>query len=197
MASLVFEYGAMNAGKSTSLLQTAYGFRQKGMVVSLWTSQHYVNDGDLISGQISSRIGLQSSALTFDPETDMFAEIEKRLEDQPISAVFCDEAQFLVTAQAWQLARIVDELNIPVYCFGLRTDFKGELFEGSAALLALADNIREARAVCFCGAKASMNLRKSAAGKVETSGKQVAVEKSVYVSVCRKHWVAEQTDLDC
>lgn len=188
MSKLYFTYSAMNAGKSAILLQAAYNYRERGMEVMLWTSGHYGADPDARMGQIQSRIGLDAPAHLYRSDTDLLEAIKAMHEETPLSVVFFDEAQFLTAEQVWQLARIGDLLGLPVLCYGLRTDFQGELFEGSAALLAIADDLREARTICHCGKKATMTARMDEAGNALTSGAQVSVGKEVYVSLCRKHW---------
>lgn len=188
MSKLYFTYSAMNAGKSAILLQAAYNYRERGMEVMLWTSGHYGADQAATTGQIESRIGLSADAHLYRGETDLYAAIKAQNHAQPISAIFLDEAQFLTKAQVWQLARIGDDFGLPVLCYGLRTDFQGELFPGSAALLALADDLREARTICHCGRKATMTARMDEDGNAIKDGEQVSVAKAVYVSLCRKHW---------
>ncbi len=178
----------MNAGKSAILLQAAYNYRERGMEVMLWTSGHYGVEQNAVVGEIQSRIGLEAEAHLYRTETDLFAAIASHHDGTPLSAIFFDEAQFLTKAQVWQLARIGDELGLPVLCYGLRTDFQGELFEGAAALLAIADDLREARTICHCGRKATMTARMDEGGNALTTGAQVSVGKEVYVSLCRKHW---------
>jgi len=179
----------MNAGKSAILLQAAHNYRECGMDVMLWTSGLYVSDPDSKMGEIESRIGLQAPAHLFRPETDMFEVIKALKDSNPLDAVFVDEAQFLSREHVWQLAKVGDKLGLPVLCYGLRTDFQGELFEGAAALLAIADNLREARTICHCGRKATMNLRRDSKGGAVTEGAQVGVAKADYESLCRKHWL--------
>lgn len=188
MSKLYFTYSAMNAGKSAILLQAAYNYRERGMEVMLWTSGHYSADPDASLGEIESRIGLQADAHLYRTETDLFDAISAQHAKTPLSAIFFDEAQFLTKAQVWQLARVGDQLKLPVLCYGLRTDFQGELFEGSSALLAIADDLREARTICHCGRKATMTARMDEAGNALTTGAQVSVGKEVYVSLCRRHW---------
>ena len=185
MAKLYFSYAAMNAGKSTLLLQAAYNYRERGMRPLLYTSSLYVEDG---VGRISSRIGISEPAALYGADDDLFHAIREELESGKVDCVFVDEAQFLSPEQVWQLARVSDRLKIPIMCFGLRTDFRGNLFPGSQQLLAIADVLREIRTICECGAKATMVVRQSADGRVLTDGDQVSIEKSVYVSLCRKHW---------
>ena len=188
MSKLYFTYSAMNAGKSAILLQAAHNYRERGMEVMLWTSGHYGADAKATMGEIQSRIGLSQPAHLYRADTDLYAAIGAQKQAGPLDAVFLDEAQFLTKDQVWQLARIGDDLGLPVLCYGLRTDFQGELFEGAAALLAIADSLREARTICHCGRKATMTARMDETGKALTEGAQVSVGKEVYVSLCRKHW---------
>jgi len=183
VSKLYFTYSAMNAGKSALLLQAAHNYRERGMGVSLWTSGP--KDG---MGTIQSRIGLEAPARVFTPQTDLFAALAAEVGTTQVDAIFFDEAQFLTEAQVWQLGQVGDELGIPVLCYGLRTDFQGKLFEGAATLLAIADDLREARTLCHCGRKATMNLRQDPSGNAISEGEQVGLEKSTYVSLCRKHW---------
>ena len=193
MAKLYFQYSTMNAGKSTVLLQASHNYRERGMETYLLTANLDDRAGQ---GRIASRIGIGEAADTFLPDTDMFAMIETRLAKGKVACVFIDEAQFLSKDQVWQLARAVDDLRVPVMCYGLRVDFRGELFPGSAALLALADEMREVRTICHCGKKATMVVRRGADGKTLTDGAQVQVGgNETYVSLCRKHWREEVGDL--
>ena len=186
MAKLYFHYSTMNAGKSTLLLQASYNYRERGMQTYLLTA---AIDGRAGAGRIGSRIGISASADTYGPDSDLFEMLDRRRKRGPVDCVFLDEAQFLTKAQVWQLARAVDDLGLPVMCYGLRVDFRGELFPGSAALLALADEMREARTICFCGKKATMVVRQDAEGKVLTDGEQVQIGgNETYVSLCRRHW---------
>jgi len=189
MAKLYFSYAAMNAGKSTLLLQASHNYHERGMQTLLYTSSLYASQD---KKSITSRIGISSPARLYDDETDLFEQIKERLSEGPLNCVFVDEAQFLTTGQVWQLARVADRLKIPVMTYGLRTDFQGNLFEGSKALLAIADILREVRTICECGAKATMVVRKGENGNVLTKGDQVAIGREIYVSLCRKHW-EEQT----
>ena len=185
MAKLYFSYAAMNAGKSTLLLQAAYNYRERGMRPLLYTSALYAQDG---AGLISSRIGIAEPAELYREADDLFQAIHDHTDAGKVDCVFIDEAQFLTPDQVWQLARVSDRLRIPVMCFGLRTDFRGQLFPGSSELLAIADVLREIRTICSCGAKATMVVRQNGEGRVLLEGEQVSIEKSVYVSLCRKHW---------
>lgn len=186
MAKLYFHYSTMNAGKSTALLQASHNYREGGMVSYLITAQL---DNRAGAGRIASRIGIGEAADTFAPGEDLFAKIQKRLAEGPLACIFIDEAQFLEKAQVWQLARVVDDLAVPVMCYGLRVDFRGELFPGSAALLAWADEMREVRTICHCGKKATMVVRKGADGQALKEGAQVVIGgNETYVSLCRRHW---------
>lgn len=186
MAKLYFHYSTMNAGKSTLLLQASHNYRERGMDTYLLTARFDDRAGE---GRIASRIGIEAPADTYDTDTDLFAAIETRLAQGEVACVFIDEAQFLTRTQVWQLARAVDDLGVPVMCYGLRVDFRGELFPGSAALLALADEMREARTICHCGKKATMVVRVGEDGKVAKDGAQVQIGgNESYVSLCRRHW---------
>jgi thymidine kinase len=188
MAKLYFSYAAMNAGKSTILLQASYNYVERGMRTLLFTSALYAEDG---IGLITSRLGISAEAELYDETTDLFSYVKDELDASKVDCVMIDEAQFLTDEQVWQLARVADRLKVPVMCFGLRTDFQGKLFPGSASLLAIADELREIRTICYCGAKATMVVRQDTSGRVLTEGDQVSIEKSVYVSLCRKHWEQE------
>ena len=186
MAKLYFNYAAMNAGKSTTLLQASFNYRERGMETIEFTAKI---DSRTEIGTIASRIGLRKEAHIFDSTTDLFAIVEKESKTMTAGCVFLDEAQFLTAEQVMQLARIVDELNLPVICYGLRTDFRGELFEGSARLLAIADEIRELKTICKCGRKATMNLRIDSAGKAVTSGEKIEIGgNDRYIPLCRAHF---------
>jgi thymidine kinase len=188
MSKLYFSYAAMNAGKSTLLLQASWNYNERGMRTMLFTSALYAKAD---AGKITSRIGINATAHLYSATDDLCAWIMKEHKRRKLDCVFVDEAQFLTREQVWQLARVADRLDIPVMCFGLRTDFRGELFEGSSELLAIADNLREIRTICHCGRKATMVVRRSADGRAVTSGDQVGIEKSMYVSLCRRHWEEE------
>lgn len=184
MAKLYFHYSTMNAGKSTLLLQASYNYRERGMKTLLLIASLDDRAGD---GVIGSRIGISAPATAFGPTQDLFALIAA--DPGPLSCVFVDEAQFLSPDQVWQLARVADDLGIPVMAYGLRVDFRGQLFPGSAALLALADDLREVRTICHCGRKATMVVRRDAQGRVQTAGAQVQVGgNETYLSLCRRHW---------
>lgn len=186
MAKLYFHYSTMNAGKSTVLLQAAHNYVERGMKPFLLTAKVDDRAGQ---ARIASRIGIGELADTFAPNEDLFAKLQARFAEGPCACVFVDEAQFLETEQAWQLARAVDDLGVPVMCFGLRVDFRGQLFPGSATLLALADEMREVRTICHCGKKATMVVRKDADGQVLHDGAQVMIGgNESYISLCRRHW---------
>ena len=186
MAKLYFHYSTMNAGKSTLLLQASYNYRERGMETYLVTAKLDNRAGD---GRIGSRIGISAPADTFEAGEDMFAKIEARLAAGPVACIFIDEAQFLSPDQVWQLARAVDDLGVPVMAYGLRVDFQGNLFPGSATLLALADEMREARTICHCGKKATMVVRMGPDGTALVDGDQVQIGgNETYVSLCRRHW---------
>ncbi|MEM9715583.1 MAG: thymidine kinase [Pseudomonadota bacterium] len=186
MAKLYFNYSTMNAGKSTALLQASYNYRERGMETYLITARFDDRAGDAIIG---SRIGIHAPADTFDAASDLYAMIDRRIKSSTLACVFLDEAQFLSKDQVWQLAKAVDDLGVPVMCYGLRVDFKGEAFPGSAALLALADEMREVKTICFCGKKATMVVRQDENGRVLTEGETIQIGgNETYVSLCRKHW---------
>jgi len=188
MAKLYFHYAAMNAGKSTLLLQASHNYIERGMRTLLFTSALYAEEG---IGLITSRLGISAEAELYAQGDDLFDRVRTQAGESKVDCVFVDEAQFLDHDQVWQLARVADRLHIPVMCFGLRTDFQGKLFPGSAELLAVADVLREIRTICYCGAKATMVVRRGADGGALTAGDQVSIEKSVYISLCRKHWEEE------
>jgi thymidine kinase len=186
MAKLYFHYSTMNAGKSTLLLQASHNYREGGMATYLITAQF---DNRAGQGRIASRIGIGEAADTFAPTDDMYLKLQQRLALGPVACVFVDEAQFLSKDQVWQLARAVDDLKVPVMCYGLRVDFQGNLFPGSAALLAWADEMREVRTICHCGKKATMVIRRGPDGRALTAGEQVVIGgNETYVSLCRRHW---------
>jgi thymidine kinase len=187
MAKLHFYYASMNAGKSTALLQADFNYRERGMATMLWTAAIDRRRHDAGTFDIVSRIGIGAPAHRYDRDTDLAAAILANPE--ALSAVLVDEAQFLTGDQVWQLARIADDAAIPVLCYGLRTDFRGDLFEGAAALLAIADRLVELRGVCHCGAKATMNLRIDAAGAPIHHGAQTEIGgNDRYIALCRRHF---------
>ncbi len=186
MAKLYFNYSTMNAGKSTLLLQASHNYRERGMRTLLLTARLDQRAGE---GRIGSRIGIGSEAETYVPGDDLFALIRGRLDEGPLACVLVDEAQFLEPIQVRQLAWAADDLGVPVMAYGLRVDFRGELFPGSAALLALADSLREVRTICHCGRKATMVARVGPDGKAVTEGAQVEIGgNDRYLSLCRRHW---------
>ena len=192
MAKLYFSYAAMNAGKTTILLQASHNYRERGMNTMLLTARL---DDRVGEGKIGSRIGLEAAAFVFDGDTDMTSLIAAQNEAAALACVMVDDAQFLSEAQVWQLAAIADEMGIPVMCYGLRTDFQGNLFPGSARLLALADVLREIRTICHCGRKATMVVRQTENGAVIREGAQIEIGGNErYVSLCRRHWVEAMAD---
>ena len=187
MAKLYFYYASMNAGKSTNLLQAAFNYAERGMATMLFTAGV---DDRFERGTITSRIGLTAPATPFDAQTDLAASVRERRAQGPLACVMVDEAQFLTAAQVDQLARLCDADGIPVLAYGLRTDFRGDLFPGSARLLALADSLVEIKSVCACGRKATMNLRVDAAGRAIAQGAQTEIGgNESYVALCRRHFV--------
>jgi thymidine kinase len=189
MAKLYFYYSSMNAGKSTTLLQSDFNYRERGMETMLWTA---AVDDRFGRGRIVSRIGLEAQAHLFEPGVDIFAAIAARHQETPLSCVLLDEAQFLTRDQVWQLAAVADRLCIPVLCYGLRTDFQGELFPGSAHLLGIADVLSEIKTVCDCGRKATMNLRVDAQGRAIRRGAQTEIGgNDRYIALCRRHFVEQ------
>ena len=189
MAKLYFSYSTMNAGKSTVLLQASHNYGERGMKTMLFTAEL---DNRSKVGNISSRIGLSEKASTFNNDDNLFSSVQERLNIDKISCVFVDEAQFLTEKQVWELSDVVEILNIPVMCFGLRTDFQGKLFEGSSSLLAIADELKEIKTICHCGKKANMVVRVDSNGKVLKEGTQIEIGgNEKYISLCRKHWKNE------
>lgn len=198
MAKLYFNYSTMNAGKSTVLLQASHNYRENNMGTYLLTAQI---DNRAGNGRIASRIGIGAEADIFTPSDDLFTMVSARLArgnltQDHLACIFVDEAQFLSSDQVWQLARVVDDLKLPVLCYGLRVDFQGQLFPGSATLLALADEMREVRTICRCGRKATMVIRQDENGNAITKGAQVQIGgNETYVSLCRRHWREATGDL--
>ncbi len=185
MAKLYFYYSTMNAGKTTKLLQSNFNYKERGMNTLLYTSVH---DNRYGKAKIASRIGISENANTFDEYTNIYDDIKSALEKLTLHCVLIDEAQFLSKQQVKQLCGIVDDFNIPVLTYGLRTDFLGEPFEGSMYLLLWADELVEVKTVCFCGRKATMNA-KVINGVVIRSGKQIDIGgNEKYTSLCRKHY---------
>ena len=188
MAKLYFNYSTMNAGKTTVLLQAAHNYSERGMNPFLLTASADIRSG---IGTIKSRIGLKKSAQTFSQSVDLLNKVKEANSKKSISCVFVDEAQFLTEQQVWQLAKVVDDLKIPVLCFGLRVDFQGNLFPGSQGLLSIADELKEVKTICHCGKKATMVIRQLN-GKTVIDGDQVQIGgNESYTSLCRKHWLKE------
>jgi thymidine kinase len=176
----------MNAGKSTALLQSSYNYQERGMRTVVYTAEI---DNRFGAGKVTSRIGLSSPARLFNQHTSLFDDIKAQHQQEAVHCVLVDECQFLTREQVYALSEVVDELDIPVLCYGLRTDFRGELFGGSQYLLACSDKLVELKTVCFCGRKASMVLRLDHEGRPYNEGEQVVIGGNErYVSVCRKHY---------
>ena len=186
MSKVYFYYSAMNAGKSTMLLQSSYNYHERGMRTLLFMPRIDTRSG---AGRIQSRIGLAADAIALAESDDLFAQVQASHAAQPVACVLIDEAQFLTRAQVRQATDIADTLRIPVLCYGLRTDFQGTLFPGSAELLAQADNLIELKTICHCGRKAIMNLRVGPDGRAVKVGAQVEIGgNDRYVAVCRRHF---------
>jgi len=186
MAKLYFYYSSMNAGKSTSLLQSSYNYKERSMNTLVLAPQM---DNRFGVGKVTSRIGIESDATTFTTDSDLFGMIEKASTADPLHCVLIDEAQFLSRDQVFQLTEVTDKLGIPVLAYGLRTDFQGEPFDGSKYLLAWADTLKELKAICHCGTKATMVLRLDGDGNAVTEGSQVEIGgNDRYISMCRKHF---------
>jgi thymidine kinase len=193
MAKLYFCYSSMNAGKSTNLLQVAHNYGEQKMVTYLLTAALDDRSGEI--GKITSRIGIEKDAQTYQADTDLFVKLSAEVV-AGTAAVLIDEAQWLSDAQVWQLAKFVDTKKVPVMCYGIRTDFQGKLFPGSEALLAIADELREIRTICHCGRKATMVLRLDENGVVVKDGPQNYVGgNESYKSVCRRHWLEAMGEL--
>ncbi|ALP42563.1 thymidine kinase [Aeromonas schubertii] len=187
MASLHYKFAAMNSGKSTQLIQAHFNYCERGMNPLAMTP---AIDDRFGVGVISARVGLTLKVEVFGEESDLFELLRERNEQKRIDVFIVDEAQFLTREQVYQLARIVDELDIPVVAYGLKTDFRVELFPGSYHLLCLADKVEELKSICWCGNKAHMNARVSASGEVMRDGAQVEIGgNDRYVSLCRKHYL--------
>ena len=188
MAKVYFYYAAMNAGKTTVLLQSSYNYRERGMRTLLFTP---LVDHRYGTGRIESRIGLRSGAITLQVAENLLHLVRAEHTAKPVACVLIDEVQFLTEHQVWQACEIADTLDIPVLCYGLRTDFQGRLFPGSAALLGLADDLTELKTICHCGRKATMNLRVDAAGRAVKEGAQVEIGgNDRYIAMCRRHFRA-------
>lgn len=194
MAQLYFYYSAMNAGKSTALLQSSYNYQERGMRTLVFTAEI---DHRFGVGKVSSRIGLSSQAQLYNKDTELLNMITQEHAQQSVHCVLVDESQFLTKDQVNQLSDVVDQLDIPVLCYGLRTDFRGELFGGSQYLLAWADKLIELKTICHCGRKANMVLRLDERGKALHDGEQVVIGgNESYVSVCRRHYKEAIGSLD-
>ena len=186
MASLFFYYSSMNAGKSTTLLQSSHNYQERGMRTLILTPEM---DDRFGQGKVRSRIGLEAEASPFSKREDLLQTAKSRLAEGPLHCVLVDEAQFLTRDQVSQLCRVVDQLEIPVLAYGIRTDFQGELFEGSRHLLAWADNLAEIKTICHCGRKATMVVRLDADGKAVKEGAQIEIGgNDRYLSLCRRHF---------
>ncbi|PSW07689.1 thymidine kinase [Photobacterium lipolyticum] len=186
MAQMYFYYSAMNAGKSTTLLQSSFNYRERGMSPVILTAAIDTRFG---KGKVSSRIGLQEDAELYAPEDDLWEKLQALHRESKIDCVLIDECQFLTKDQVYQLTEVVDKLHVPVLCYGLRSDFRGELFEGSRYLLSWADKLVELKTICHCGRKANMVIRQDESGQAIADGDQVEIGgNDRYVSVCRKHY---------
>ena len=186
MAKLYFYYSSMNAGKSTALLQSSYNYKERGMSTLVLAPDL---DDRYGAGKVTSRIGIEAEAITFRPDDDLLKIIESRCADEPLNCVLIDEAQFLTKQQVFQLGEVTDNMNIPVLAYGLRTDFQGEPFEGSKYLLAWSDNLKELKAICHCGSKATMVIRLDESGNAIREGSQIEIGgNDRYLSMCRKHF---------
>ncbi|MEC7918010.1 MAG: thymidine kinase [Pseudomonadota bacterium] len=189
MAKLYFNYSSMNAGKSTALLQANHNYLERGMKTMMFT---FSEDNRFEKGMIVSRIGIKSNAHPFNNSTDIHTEVSNQLKQEKVDCLLVDEAQFLTKKQVHDLGRVVDELNIPVLTFGIRTDFQGELFEGSKYLLAWADNLKEIKTVCWCGRKATMVVRINDKNEIISEGEQIEIGGNErYVPLCRSHFVSK------
>jgi len=186
LAKLYFYYSAMNAGKTTTLLQSSHNYVEKAMRTLVLKPLMDDREG---SKKVRSRIGLDAGAISFDRDDNLYEMVQKKHQSQNLHCILVDEAQFLSRRQVDQLGNVVDELEIPVLCYGLRTDFRGELFEGSRFLLAWADELKEIKTVCHCGKKAIMTVRLNAEGRAQSEGEQIQIGgNESYVSMCRKHF---------
>ena len=188
MAKLYFNYSSMNAGKSTALLQANHNYLERGMNTMMFT---FSEDNRFEKGMIVSRIGIKSKAYPFNNSTEIFKEVNIQSNDAKVDCLLIDEAQFLTKIQVHDLGRVVDELNIPVLTFGIRTDFQGELFEGSKYLLAWADNLKEIKTDCWCGRKGTMVVRINDKNEIISEGEQIEIGGNErYVPLCRAHFVS-------
>ncbi len=194
MAKLYFYYSAMNAGKSTTLLQSSFNYRERGMNTIVFTS---ASDDRYGTGVVKSRIGLELDAHLFSGDTNLFETVSADMEKAPVHCVLVDEAQFLSAEQVDQLAKVADDMRIPVLCYGLRTDFQATLFPGSTRLLAIADELVELKTICTCGSKATMNLRINEEGKAVSVGDQKEIGgNDRYIALCRKHFMEKLAEVE-
>jgi thymidine kinase len=192
MAKLYFYYSSMNAGKSTALLQSSYNYIERGMCTLVLAPDL---DNRYGAGKVTSRIGIEADATTFKPEDDLFTVVESSHSKDALSCVLIDEAQFLTKEQVYQLSEVTDKLNVPVLAYGLRTDFRGEPFPGSKYLLAWSDNLKEIKAICHCGSKATMVVRLNEQGEAIREGSQIEIGgNDRYVSMCRRHFKEQLYD---
>jgi len=192
MAKLYFYYSTMNAGKSTTLLQSSFNYEERGMRTLLLTAAF---DDRFGVGKIASRIGLEAEANLFREDTDILQMVREELETRQIDCIMVDESQFLSREQVFQLSEVADQLRIPVLCYGLRTDFQGNLFEGSQHLLAWADELKELKTICHCGSKATMVIRVNEQGDPIREGQQKEIGgNDRYVALCRKHFKESSYD---
>jgi thymidine kinase len=186
MAKLYFNYSTMNAGKSTTLLQSSFNYEERGMRTLLLTAAF---DDRFGVGKIASRIGLSAEAFLFTDKTNLLSLVTKELDIRPVDCVMVDESQFLSRQQVFELSEVADQLKIPVLCYGLRTDFQGNLFEGSLHLLAWADELKELKTICHCGSKATMVIRVDEQGDPIREGAQKEIGgNDRYMALCRKHF---------
>ena len=186
MAKLYFYYSSMNAGKSTALLQSSYNYRERGMRTVVLAPDL---DNRYGGGKVTSRIGIEADAITFKEDDNLFDIVDSAADPDPIHCVLIDEAQFLTKQQVYELGEVTDRLDIPVLAYGLRTDFRGEPFPGSKYLLAWSDNLKELKAICHCGSKATMVVRFDENGEAVKQGSQIEIGgNDRYVSMCRKHF---------
>ena len=186
MAKLYFYYSTMNAGKSTTLLQSSFNYRERGMHTLLLTA---ALDDRFGKGKVTSRIGLSQDADLFRATDNVLELVKRRHVEKSIDCVLVDESQFLTEEQVWQLSDVCDELGVPVLCYGIRTDFQGQLFPGSKALLAWSDVLQELKTICHCGSKANMVVRVDEQGNVVREGSQVEIGgNDRYVPLCRRHF---------
>ncbi len=192
MAKLYFYYSAMNAGKSTTLLQSSFNYEERGMKTMLFTA---AIDDRFEKGSIASRLGIKKDAHLFEKGENLYEKVQKELEKRQVNCILIDEAQFLTRDHVFELANVADQMSIPVLCYGLRTDFQANLFEGSQWLLAIADEIHELKTICRCGSKATMNLRIDEHGNAVKIGASIEIGgNDRYIAMCRKHFMEKLRD---